>query len=240
MTIESLLWAFLGSFIPAGIWLFFWLEEDESPEPNYLLLLAFLGGMLAIPAALFFSWAWLKIFPSLLSPDYKLTLQLGLVVGFAFIEEAIKYFFTLRLIFWRKEYDEPADAMVYLITGALGFSAVENLLYLVEPFGLGLSEGFAVSNLRFIGATPLHALSAGILGYFIGRSFFKSRSYKNISLGIGLLVATALHTIFNILILLSGGRQIEPSVMLLLSIGVLVLFGFERLKHKLSKYYAQR
>ena len=239
MTLEALLWAVISGFLPAILWLFFWLKEDEAPEPNRLIFLAFWAGILAIPAALVFSSVWMTFVRTFFGLSLSAThIGLMLVVGFAFIEEVSKYAMIKSFILWRKEYDEPADAMIYLIAGALGFAAIENVLYLIGPYGLGFSDGFTVSNLRFIGATPLHALSAGILGYFIGGSFFRSTLRKEIALGVGLFFATLLHALFNILILMREGYDPAPALVLLGTVGILILFAFERIKHKLYTYYA--
>lgn len=243
MTWESFLWAVAGGIIPAIIWLLFWLEEDEDPEPNRLLVISFLSGVLAIPVAFVLSFLWSKAVPYLVNSNifpetYEVLTGLAYILGLAFSEEYAKYFIVHALIFWRRDYNEPADAMVYLITAALGFAAFENILYLAEPFRLGFTFGFEITNLRFIGSTLLHALSSGLLGYFIAGSFWKPHLSKEVALLFGLLFATLLHTIFNLLILLSKGINIEPAVIFLGITGIFILFAFERIKHTINRYYA--
>ncbi len=254
MNWETIFFIFAGGFIPAFVWLFFWLKEDENPEPNRLLVTAFLSGMFSIPIAFALSWGWCRGFGSLIGieprhlcddrvfPLFQTPLDpiwsLLLLWGYALAEEFSKYYLVHALIFWRRDYNEPADAMIYLITAALGFAAVENALYLIEPFRQGFSPGFQISNLRFIGATPLHALTSGVLGYFIAGSFFKTRLRKEIALFFGLFFATLLHTTFNLLILLSTGSKAETALIFLSIIGIFLLFGFERIKHKLFYTHA--
>ena len=236
---DTIVYSTIGGFLPALLWLIFWLKEDEAPEPKRLLLVAFFGGVIAIPTALVLELLWngaLKTWAT--SPAGSL----ALIAGFAFIEEYTKYFFCYSLIFWRKEYDEPADAIIYMITTALGFAALENTLYLITPFHSALIHGVATSDLRFLGPTLLHALSSGFLGYFIAQAFWRSHFRKEIALGIGLFFSTALHTLFNIFILQTGGTTIEPALVLLVIAGLGILFSFERIKHKIinTSSYAQR
>lgn len=227
--------ACIGGFVPALVWLWFWLKEDEAPEPRHLLLLAFAGGMLAIPVALALEKLLLHTLqPATISGKSEMLFINGsLLIGSAFIEECVKLLAVLVFIFWRREYDEPADAMVYLITAALGFAALENALYLQRPFALELFQGFTVLTLRFIGATLLHALSSGLLGFFIAESFYQKKLRKEIALFIGLIFATLLHTFFNLSILVTGswGNGIEPALAILATSGILILFSFERIKH---------
>ena len=245
---STIVWALAGGFLAAFVWLWFWLKEDEHPEPRRLLIIAFLSGIIAIPAALGAELAWcalatsFKFVPSCSVPPNTsfdvLASFLPLLAGYAFIEEYAKYFFVHLLIFWRRDYDEPADAMIYLITAALGFAAVENALYLVGPFNNALFYGFTSSNLRFLGPTLLHALSSGLLGYFIAKAFFRNWISKDLELLLGLFFATILHLAFNFLILMTKGKSIEPALVLLALAGIVILFSFERIKHTIKKYYA--
>lgn len=244
---STILWALAGGFLAAFVWLWFWLKEDEHPEPRRLLIIAFFSGMLAIPAALFAQLTWCALSTPLFVPSCSvppnpsfdaLVSFLPLIAGYAFIEEYAKYFFVHLFIFWRRDYDEPADAMIYLITAALGFAAVENALYLVGPFNNALFHGFTSANLRFMGPTLLHALSSGFLGYFIAKAFFRNWISKDLELLLGLFFATILHLAFNFLILMTKGKSIEPALVLLALAGIVILFSFERIKHTIKKYYA--
>jgi len=47
-----------------------------------------------------------------------------------------------------------------------------------------------------------------------------------------------LHALFNFLILITKGREIEPALVLLAIAGIVILFSFERIKHTIKKYYA--
>ncbi len=237
---QTLVLSIVGGFLPPLLWLIFWLKEDEAPEPRKFLVLAFFGGILAIPAALLLELFWSQGIHKWFGNAESLTMGgFLLITGFAFIEEYAKYFFVHALIFWRDAYNEPADAMIYLMTGALGFAATENVLYLIKPFDSAFLQGFTTTDLRFLGPTLLHSLSSGFLGFFIARAFFQTHFRKEIALFIGLLFSTGLHVLFNIFILVAGGKTIEHALALLVVMGIVILFSFEKIKHTIKKDYAQ-
>src|SRR3989338_10517093 len=82
-------------------------------------------------------------------------------VLWAAAEELFKWLAARFSALRSKQYDEPIDAVIYLLTAALGFAALENTLFLVASFSkLNFLGVIATGNLRFIGATLLHVLSS--------------------------------------------------------------------------------
>src|SRR3989344_7863066 len=115
--------AFLGGVLPALLWLFFWLMEGRcEPEPKRYIVFAFLAGMLAVPLVLPIERAAMQYVSGTL-----------LLVAWAAVEEIFKfaaaYFTALR----SRVFDEPLDAVIYLVTEALAFAAFENMLFLLPP-----------------------------------------------------------------------------------------------------------
>lgn len=106
---------------------------------------------------------------------------------FALIEEVIKFAAVYLVIRKSAAFDEPIDAMIYTITAGLGFAALENILFLS-----GSAAGFAVELIvmRFVGATLLHAMASGFVGFY----WMRGRLTE------GLTIATLLHTGFNLLL----------------------------------------
>ena len=211
----------LGGLIPALFWLWFWLREDrEKPEPYLLIALAFIGGMMVVPIAL---------------PLQKLAIETytgsNLVLVWVIIEEILKYGIALIMILWNKEVDEPIDVIIYMITIALGFAALENALYLFNPISTGdYTNGVVTGFFRFLGSTLLHVLASGTVGAFLALSFFKS-SWKKLLWGsVGLFVAIVLHALFNFFIMDGSGETII-GVFLFVWMGIVVLFIiFEKVK----------
>ena len=162
--------SFLAGFIPPLIWLGFWLREDKlHPEPKKILVTTFFAGMIGTILALIFE-ELVKILGGFTNESQSFLLMTIWVA----IEETMKYLMAFSAALWRKENDEPIDNMIYLITAAIGFSSLENLLYLLDPFRTGnILEGVITGNLRFLGTTPLHLLSSAIIGIAMAYAFGK-------------------------------------------------------------------
>jgi RsiW-degrading membrane proteinase PrsW (M82 family) len=110
----------------------------------------------------------------------------------------------------KKIFDEPIDAFVYLMTAALGFSAMENTFFLLGPLLKGETlVTILTGNMRFMGANLLHVASSGVLSIFIAAVYYRSRWIKGSFLLLGLSVAVILHAFFNYLIIqvTAGGQE---------------------------------
>lgn len=240
----QLLYAFLGGLLPALIWLWFWLREDLHPEPKRLLLKAFAAGAIAIPFVLFAEVAISCAITYLFSPTasfgfcassftplraFSFLAEPLVLVGFAATEEIIKYLSARRFVLTGKDFDEPVDAMIYLITTALGFAAFENMFFLIPAFANTLFEGFVVSHLRFLGATLLHALSSGIIGYAIAISFYKEWKRTH-ALMAGVFFATVLHAVFNMLVGNAENGGLGEALGVLTITSLFLIFAFDRVK----------
>lgn len=219
--------AFLGGVLPALLWLFFWLMEDRcEPEPKCYIIFAFLAGMLAVPLVLPIERAAMQYVSGTL-----------LLVAWAAIEEIFKfsaaYFTALR----SRVFDEPLDAVIYLVTAALGFAAFENMLFLLSPLqGGDLVRSVVTGDLRFIGATLLHTLSSATIGVTLALSFYRSAVVRRSAALIGVILAIALHTLFNFFIL-GSSSGVTFWMFLTIWIGIIaVLLLLERIKQPARDY----
>lgn len=226
----------LLAFLPPIFWLLFYLREDRHPEPKHLLLAAFLGGMAAAGLAVALELLILGQNGALATDSPTVGDMLITFLIIAFIEEYVKYLPVKLLIEKRLAFDEPVDAMIYMMTAALGFAALENALFLLPILHQNLSLGFDIVTNRFLGANLLHALSSGIVGFFLARAWFHPHRRHFVALGI--IIASLLHTIFNALILI---RDDIPQgtwylIFLLGMMAMMVFIDFERLKGSAQKY----
>jgi RsiW-degrading membrane proteinase PrsW (M82 family) len=223
--------ALLSGVVPALIWLWFWLKEDDAnPEPIGLLTLTFIAGMISVVLVIPLQQLAQGIFYN----------EDTLVVVWAFLEEFLKYGVVAMVALKTSKADEPIDFVVYMVTGALGFAAFENALFLLEPIYLKeTTVSLITGNFRFLGATLLHAICSGILGASLGLSYYKGWLHKRSHVIIGLLIATTLHSIFNFLIM--GSRE-ENSIVIFASLWVvamIITMMFERIR-RLSYYSKQK
>ena len=206
-------YAFLGGLLPALLWLWFWLKEDKKrPEPRGLIVFAFIAGMIAVPLVLPLEKFAAAHFTGFI-----------MLVLWSASEEILKYLAAFFSVLKRKEMDEPVDAVMYMITVALGFAALENTFFLLNPLSDGnVIGGIITGYLRFVGATLLHVLASATIGLAIALSFYKSRAVKRIYLLTGIALAVILHSLFNFFIMESNGDQLF-TVFLSVWAGIIIL-----------------
>lgn len=226
--INTFIVSIAAGVLPPLLWLmFFWLREDRlHPEPKKIIALVFALGMLAT-------------FPAKYGEEFALRyLEYGsflLIVIWAFIEEFVKYCAAYFGAMWHnRNFDEPIDAMIYLITAGLGFAGLENALFFFKNFhDGGLLFGLASNGFRFLGATMLHVLSSATLGAFIGFAFYQNSWVRERRFFMGLILATLLHALYNKLIMMnvSGSYQALLSTFGIMWVGIIIiLFFFEKIK----------
>src|SRR3989344_1958216 len=215
--LEHTLFAIAGGALPTLVWLLFWLREDRKhPEPIRLLFLTFAVGMLVVLPVL-------KLEAFVYQSVSGETLRILL---WSTIEELGKFIAVLSTVLWRKEIDEPIDYVVYMVTVALGFAAVENTLFIFNPISQGLATtGIVTGNLRFIGATLLHIGASAAVGICMALAFYKNRLRKYQYMAFGLILAIALHIGFNLTILIGNGTHsvLASSLVWIAIIGILLL-----------------
>ena len=242
-TIKIIFLALLGGFTPALFWLAFWLrEDDQKPEPEGMIFRTFVVGGLSVALAFYIeqflrsdlssisSLQWLPSNPFALTDGA--TREIPIILFWACTEEIVKLIGVYLAAFRSKYFDEPIDAMIYMITAALGFAAVENSLFLIGSLFQHESSAYFLltGNLRFLGATILHAVSSAVLGGFIGLTLYKRFSLKFAAIIIGLITAIALHALFNFFIMVSSGDLVFPAFIALWLSAIIIILFFERVK----------
>lgn len=216
------IFALAGGVLPALLWLWFWLQEDKlHPEPRGRIWLTFWGGMMAVPLVYPIEQLIFREFGS------------GTTTYFlwATVEESMKFLMAYALALRTKAFDEPIDAIEYMITVALGFAALENALFILNPLIDGnYFNGIVTTNMRFIGASLLHVVASGILGYCIAREFYRGLAAKITWRILGLAAAVALHTVFNMFIIYRNGEKTFLVFACVWAAVIVILLLFERVK----------
>lgn len=197
--------AAVAALAGAFVWVWFWIREDDHPEPWRLILLAFVTGAVIVPFVIPLQRFAQEIYAA--SPT-------SLVFSWALIEELYKYGAALLLILWRRDVDEPIDYVIYMIMVAIGFSAFENMLYMykvvMELTGGTIApllhtqagaELIRTGMLRFAGASLVHILASATVGIAMAWAFFSSQRTRLLAGLLGLSTATALHGLFNVTIM---------------------------------------
>jgi protease PrsW len=207
----------VGAILPSLAWLFFFLKEDVHPEPKKLIIYVFsLGALSTVPVLLvqFGFQEFLNIFLT----------NLPAVIILAFSEEIFKFLAAWLGVKGDSAFDEPMDAMIYMIAAALGFATIENLFIIGNVLdGVSLSALYSAGSillLRFVGATLLHVLASAFMGFYWAKG----------KLGLGLLTATGIHAAFNYLILSFPNNNLLYASLFLIVAAFFVFQDFEKLK----------
>lgn len=231
----NLLLLFLLGILPACLWLWFWLRQDKAhPEPPQLIIKTFGFGVLSAIAAFVLQHLF-NYFFNISGTEFLITQAITytffVICVWAFIEEIVKYIAAWYGGLSNSENNESIDAPIYMISAAIGFAAIENTLFLIEPLLITgtINTAIATAQIRFIGSTLVHIASSGLLGMFIGYSFFFMRSIRKRYFGIGLILATLLHGLFNLFIIRGDQNSFIGFLIIWLFI-ILLIVLFEYIK----------
>jgi RsiW-degrading membrane proteinase PrsW (M82 family) len=227
---KILFFAILGGALPAVFWLWFWLREEDAEvtEPRNMIVLAFILGAINVILAI-----WIEKYSlNFISDDTTRT------IVWAAIEEILKLAAVTVLFFGSGIIKKPIDYPMYFIATALGFAALENVLYLLHPLDAsGTVVGLLTGNLRFLGSTLLHAVASSMIGSALGLSFFMKES-RALYLFCGLTCAVLLHSIFNFFIMKGSGENFLSVFGFLWVVTIISILIFEKLR-RMGKYIPQ-
>lgn len=216
-------YAVIFGILPAIVWLFFWRSEDsKKPEPKGLIIRTFLFGAIAVPLVIPFQKMVLAHYPGL-----------GFMTFFlwAVLEELFKFVAGWVGGLQTPDDDEPLDPLIYMLTAALGFVALENTLFILNPLLQANLNGTVITgSLRFIGSSLLHTVSSGAIGLALALSFYK-RPWKRFLAGL-LAFAFAIfsHTAFNLFILGRDSMSTFYTFSVVWAGIAALLYSFEKVK----------
>lgn len=222
---------FLG-LMPSFIWMSFFLKEDIHPEPRYLIAKTFLMGIIIAPFVLVLQIGFNPV-GSWISNSSLLAGGSLFFLWAAFVEEFFKFYAVRLVALTDPQFDEPVDAMIYMMVAGLGFAAIENILVLFRTIPNGINTTLTIWALRAVGATLLHALSSALVGYFLALSWFFGDHRKKL-LFVGLTLATLFHFTFNIFLANNTNqmRGLVLSTSLLFVMAFLVYILFDKIKKR--------
>lgn len=223
ITWRVIVYALIGGILPALIWLAFWQSEDRKrPEPRRLIVRTFLFGALAVPIVIPFEKYALSHTPAF---------GLMTFLIWAIIEEGCKFLAAWFGGLGSIADDEPLDPLIYMITAALGFTALENALFIANPLLQQDIAGTVVTgSLRFIGSSLLHTVSSGVIGLALALAFYKRGYVRKLSGVIGFGFAIFFHTAFNIFILNQGELSSFLTFAVVWAGVAALLLAFEKVK----------
>jgi RsiW-degrading membrane proteinase PrsW (M82 family) len=211
-------------FAPALFWLwYFYIKDRYAPEPRSWILRIFVLGMLStIPIALIEAGIG-----SLVPSEFFTAVVVAPVV-----EECGKFLVVYWFVFRRPVFDEPIDGIVYAVTAALGFAALENFVYLFAAYSETLALPLELSVLRALLSVPGHALMSSMWGYSLGQSLVTPHPLVRRLIWHGLALAILLHAAFNLLV---GAGVVGAAVLILVLVPLMWVLVTRRITETLRE-----
>ncbi len=182
----------LLALAPAVILMMYvYFRDKYEKEPISLILKGILlGGVVIFPVGLVESY--LMQYGLGLGKIPKAAFDGFLVAGFT--EEIFKFLMVFMLIWRNPNFNEKFDGIVYAVSVALGFAAIENLFYIFS------NNSMQVGMLRAVTAVPGHAVFGVIMGFYLGMARF-DKKYRLKWILDALLVPWLLHGTYDFLIM---------------------------------------
>jgi len=185
------------AIIPVIILVIFLLAVDRHDrEPLRLLGKVFLFGMLASIPILIIETILVTF--NFFTGFLGILFQSFIVAGFT--EEYMKRRVVMKIAYKHPAFNEKMDGIIYCAFAALGFAAVENIMYLISYF----QDTPSVALYRAVFSVPGHMLFAVTMGYYLALSKYADspglnrKYYQN-----SLIYPVLLHGTFNTILSLN-------------------------------------
>ena len=161
----------LAALVPAAFLMVqvYRLDRIEKEPPGLLLKLVLFGALSGLAAGAIEGALTRVLDVTLGGSMLRLVLENFLAV--ALVEEACKRWVVLKFAWRHPAFDYRFDAVVYCVFSALGFAALENILYVAE-------YGFAVAVSRALLSVPGHCFFAVYMGIYLGQAKMAERAMQ--------------------------------------------------------------
>ena len=197
------------AILPAAIILYYVYKRDKFPEPPRVVLVTlFLGFGITFPLVLLIPFA--EGILENLDWDIESNNFYMSFIRASFLEETMKFLILVYYCLHLDEFDEPMDALVYGVAASLGFSALENITYVLNH------ESYYATwqQMAYIRIFPtiMHGTNGIIMGLLLSKVLFIHRNHTKLILA--LLIPVLFHGSYNLIITYLPG------------LGVILLFVF--------------
>lgn len=166
------LFATIISFLISLVWLIYIYHLDiyNKEKKRYLLLIIFFASVLTSFAEIPYYFIHSLGFTDDTDPINSFIYS---VFGIGLIEETVKFIPLLLILWFTKAIDEPYDYILYASASALGFSFIENTMYLNQ-------SGLEIINARALYATVAHMTFSSMIAYGLFLIKFKKTRFPAI------------------------------------------------------------
>ncbi|MEK6235865.1 MAG: PrsW family intramembrane metalloprotease, partial [Planctomycetales bacterium] len=228
-----MIWAMVGMLLAAAapavayVMIAWWLDRHEK-EPIWLLVALFLWG--AAPAVVLVLFADSMVREPLEAMMQPREFQVFSPVMMAPpIEELCKALpLLLVFLFYRREFDGPADGLLYGAMVGFGFSMTEDFFYFLMQYGSNGVEGVIVLFvLRSLAFGLNHALYTSLFGLGLGIARYATHpAMKFGAPALGLAAGISLHMLHNFLAAIGGYYGVPDEVTLMFLFASFLIHSF--------------
>jgi RsiW-degrading membrane proteinase PrsW (M82 family) len=221
--------SFLLAVAPAAFLLrYYYRQDSQKPEPKGLITKIFILGLVSIIPIIIIELILDFLYQALFGWVELFYYFLKAFIVAALCEEFFKLMIVLKFAYKNVDFDESVDGIVYCIVASLGFACLENVLYV-------MGSGYETAILRAFTAIPIHAIAAGIMGYYVGMAkFVGHRDDEKMLIRKGFFFAVLYHGVYDFLLFSIPVWGFLPA---LLNIP-LIIWGFISLKKKIKQAIA--
>jgi RsiW-degrading membrane proteinase PrsW (M82 family) len=221
------------------IFTFVYLRDKWEREPIWLLGITWgLGILVALPTIFqeTFGEEILKglwVVPEGMAKPALYTFIYAFLVV-AFTEEMWKYLVVRWMVYWRRNFNEPFDGIMYCVAASLGFAAIENVMYVTEG-------GIGVGVMRMFTSVPGHAMMGVVMGYFMGRARFKYKGFRAwIERMIGFSLAVIIHGLYDFSLMVEHWDWFFLLAVVVLILGIILGLRAMRISRNSSPHAAAK
>lgn len=178
--------------IALAVWIY--RQDAVEKEPAGLLWKVFFFGVLSIIPILIMELLLDDVLLALFEEGTLAYILADNFIGVALVEEFWKMRAAKRAAWKHPAFNYKFDAIVYCVISALGFAAIENVMYVMD-------SGLATALSRMVLSVPSHAIDGLIMGYFFGiakeADLAQDRKRRKKYLRYAVLVPTIEHGIYD-------------------------------------------
>tara|TARA_B100001175_G_scaffold245027_1_gene211624 strand:- start:1500 stop:2279 length:780 start_codon:yes stop_codon:yes gene_type:complete len=182
----------LASISPAILIVLYYFVRDSFQEPFRIVFITFVLSFLSVIPIVIVNIFLDNYGNTLQISDFSLLLYTNLFRA-GFHEELYKFLILVYFCSRHTQFNEPMDAVVYGVAASLGFSAFENIEYVLSHNDFGMTWD-AMATIRII-PTLMHGINGIIMGLLLSRVLFGKSDHKRLIFAF--LIPVFIHGFYN-------------------------------------------